>query len=285
MHDLTSPLSSPLTFVPSTLSERPAGLPRREMLAALAIGALGAPAAFAFGQDTPANPARPGSPPVDVNNMAGLGWDETTKKYFLPPLAYDYNALEPAIDEQTMRLHHTKHHQSYVDGLNAALDALTAIRNGQRDAREIKAWSRELAFHGSGHLLHVMFWAGMMPGGSKPSGHIAEQLSSDFGSHDGFVKHFKAAAGAVEGGGWAILVLEPLSQRLMIMQAEKHQNLTAWGVVPLLALDVWEHAYYLKYQNRRAEYVDAFMNVINWPFVDRKLTGTLASVKVHDAGS
>lgn len=187
-------------------------------------------------------------------------------KYELPPLPYAYDALEPHIDEQTMRLHHDKHHLSYVNGLNTALEKLAAAREAG-DYALVKHWSREAAFHGSGHLLHSIFWPNMAPPGSgpaEPEGDLAAQIAKDFGSFEAFKAHFSAAAGAVEGSGWALLVWEPNAGQLEVLTAEKHQNLTQWGVVPLLVLDVWEHAYYLKYQNRRPDYIAAFWNVVNW---------------------
>ncbi len=188
-------------------------------------------------------------------------------KYELPPLPYDYAALEPHIDEQTMRLHHDKHHLAYVNGLNKALEMLEQARNSG-DFALVKHWSREAAFHGSGHFLHSLFWPNMAApgqgGGGEPQGALADQIKRDFGSFDTFKKHFSAAANAVEGSGWALLVYEPFSGALEILQSEKHQNLTQWVVTPLLVLDVWEHAYYLKYQNNRGAYVEAWWNVVNW---------------------
>jgi Fe-Mn family superoxide dismutase len=187
-------------------------------------------------------------------------------KYELPPLPYAYDALEPHIDEQTMRLHHDKHHLSYVNGLNTALEKLAAAREAG-DFALVKHWSREAAFHGSGHFLHSIFWPNMAPAGSgpsEPSGDLGAQIAKDFGSFDAFKAHFTAAAGAVEGSGWALLVWEPNAGQLEVLTSEKHQNLTQWGVVPLLVLDVWEHAYYLKYQNNRGAYVNAWWNVVNW---------------------
>ena len=152
----------------------------------------------------------------------------------LPPLPYAYNALEPHIDEQTMRIHHDKHHQSYVDGLNVAEKQMQAARE-QDNFELIKHWEREAAFNGAGHYLHTIFWDIMSPkGGGMPSGPIAEQIRNNFGSFDAFKRHFSAAAEKVEGGGWAILVWSPRSHRLEILQAEKHQNLSQWDVVPLL---------------------------------------------------
>lgn len=185
----------------------------------------------------------------------------------LPPLPYPYNALEPHIDEATMRLHHDAHHQSYVDGLNNAENKLEEARK-TGNFELVKHWERELAFHGAGHYLHTIFWSIMNPkGGGAPTGELAQQINQDFGSFERFKKHFTEAADKVEGSGWAILVWSPRSHRLEILQAEKHQNLSQWDVVPLLALDVWEHAYYLKYQNKRADYIRNWWNVVYWPEV------------------
>jgi Fe-Mn family superoxide dismutase len=190
--------------------------------------------------------------------------------YELPPLTYDYNALEPHIDEQTMKLHHDIHHKSYVDGLNKAESKLAEARKSG-DFALAKHWSRELAFHGSGHFMHSIFWTNMGPkGGGEPSGALADQIKKDFGSFDAFKKQFSAASAQVEGSGWGLLCWEPIGGRLQILQAEKHQDLTQQGVTPLLVIDVWEHAYYLKYQNKRPAYVEAWWNVVNWDDVSKR---------------
>ncbi|MEK4221624.1 superoxide dismutase [Bacillus sp. FSL W8-0116] len=191
-------------------------------------------------------------------------------KHVLPPLPYAYNALEPYISEEIMRLHHTKHHQSYVDGLNTAEEKMReARRRNQFDL--IKHWEREAAFHGSGHYLHTIFWEIMNPrGGGNPKGELLAQIEKDFGSYELFKKHFSEAAKKVEGVGWAILVWSPRSRRLEILQAERHQFLTQWDTIPLLVLDVWEHAYYLQYKNDRGKYVDQWWNVVYWPNVEKR---------------
>ncbi|MBW7457522.1 Fe-Mn family superoxide dismutase [Paenibacillus sepulcri] len=190
----------------------------------------------------------------------------------LPPLPYAYDALEPHIDTATMRIHHDIHHKSYVDGLNQAEKELeTARKTNNFDL--VKHWERELAFHGAGHYLHTLFWPVMSPrGGEEPTGTLAQQIEKDFGSHDAFKRQFSAAAEKVEGGGWAILVWSPRSRRLEILTAEKHQNLSQWDVVPLLPLDVWEHAYYLKHQNKRPDYIRNWWKVVNWPYVSGRFS-------------
>jgi Fe-Mn family superoxide dismutase len=197
-------------------------------------------------------------------------------KHELPALPYDYNALEPYYDEQTVRLHHDAHHKSYVDGLINAEARLAEARD-KGDFSLIKHWERELAFHGSGHLLHTLFWNNMKPnGGGQPTGKAAGLIEQHFGSFEAFKKQFSAAAVAVEGSGWAILCYNPAFEKLVILTAEKHQNLTQWGVVPLLTIDVWEHAYYLKYQNKRAAWVEAWWNLINWDDVNKRIEAILA---------
>jgi Fe-Mn family superoxide dismutase len=194
------------------------------------------------------------------------------EEYTLPDLPYAYNALEPYIDEQTMRLHHDKHHAAYVGGFNAALKRLEEARS-KGDYAAIQAISKLLAFHGSGHTMHAIFWSVMCPHSQSKEpaeGELLAQMSKDFGSIENFKKHFSEAAKAVEGNGWAVLAYEPIGKRLLVLQAENHQKLTVQGSVPLLVLDVWEHAYYLKHQNNRAAYVDGWWNVVNWAEVEKR---------------
>ncbi|MGD7022258.1 superoxide dismutase [Rossellomorea vietnamensis] len=188
----------------------------------------------------------------------------------LPPLPYPYKALEPYIAKRIMELHHDKHHQSYVDGLNKAEKEMEKARR-TNDFALIKHWEREAAFNGAGHYLHTIFWNIMSPqGGGKPKGALLAEINSSFGSFNQFKRHFSEAAKNVEASGWAILVWSPRSHRLEILQAEKHQNLSQWDVIPLLVLDVWEHAYYLQYENNRGKYVDNWWNVVNWNEVEKR---------------
>ncbi len=196
----------------------------------------------------------------------------------LPPLPYDYNALEPYIDEQTMRLHHDKHHQGYVNGLNKAEEMLTQARSSG-DYSLVQHWSRQAAFHGGGHWLHSMFWKVMAPngkgGGGEPSGVVMDAIKSDFGSFDAFKKQFTSAANAVEGSGWALLLYRMEDKKLIVLQAENQQKLSVWGAVPVLGIDVWEHAYYLKYQNRRLDYIESWWNVVNWKQIELNLNALI----------
>ncbi|KAF0825887.1 superoxide dismutase [Cytobacillus firmus] len=189
-------------------------------------------------------------------------------KHILPPLPYDYSALEPHISAEIMRLHHDKHHQSYVDGLNKAEVMLQNARNNN-DYSLVKHWSRELSFHGSGHYLHTIFWNNMSPeGGGSPFGALLKEINKYFGSFEKFKSHFTEAAKQAEGVGWAILVWSPRARRLEILQSERHMLLTQWDTIPLLALDVWEHAYYLQYKNNRGDYIKNWWNVVNWKDVE-----------------
>lgn len=188
----------------------------------------------------------------------------------LPPLPYAYNALEPYIAEEIMRLHHSKHHQSYVDGLNKAEKEMQKARKNS-DYDLIKHWEREAAFNGAGHFLHTIFWHIMSPrGGGQPKGELATQINKDFGSFNKMKEHFSKAAENVEAVGWALLVWSPRTHRLEILQAEKHQNLSQQDIIPLLVLDVWEHAYYLQYKNERKPYIENWWNVVNWPEVENR---------------
>jgi superoxide dismutase, Fe-Mn family len=191
-------------------------------------------------------------------------------QHTLPPLPYEYDALEPYISKEIMRLHHDKHHKSYVDGLNKAEKMMEKARD-TGDYELLKHWEREAAFNGSGHYLHTIFWEVMKPkGGGMPGRELLRQINRDFGSFEVFKRHFSEAANKVEGVGWSILVWSPRAGRLEILQSERHQLMTQWDTIPLLVLDVWEHAYYLQYKNVRADYVKNWWNIVNWDQVERR---------------
>lgn len=201
----------------------------------------------------------------------------------LPPLPYAYDALEPYIDEQTMRIHHDKHHAGYVKGLNSAEQKLAEAR-AAGDYDLIQYWTKKASFHGGGHFLHSMFWKVMgspgKAGGGMPGGIIAKQIDRDFGGFDMFKAQFSAAAKAVEGSGWGLLAYRFMDGRLLVLQGENQNKLSPWDAMPILGVDVWEHAYYLKYQNNRGAYVDNWWNVVNWSMVDKNLQICL---KLHQA--
>jgi superoxide dismutase, Fe-Mn family len=191
--------------------------------------------------------------------------------YSLPDLAYDPGALEPHLSARIVDLHHGKHHASYVAAANTTLERIDDARSsGKWDA--IVGLEKSLAFNLGGHVLHSMYWANLSPdGGGEPGGSLSDAIGTSFGSFDQFKAQFSQVAATVQGSGWALLTFEPLGSRLIIEQLEVHHESTVLGGVPILAIDVWEHAYYLQYENRRPDYVAAIWNLINWPDVAQRL--------------
>ncbi len=186
------------------------------------------------------------------------------KAYELPSLGYDYGALEPHYSARVLELHHDKHHKAYVDGVNAALDKLATARESD-DMSTLVGLEKTLAFNLSGHVLHTLFWKNLSPdGGDRPVGELAAAIDEHFSSFDAFKKQLTQATSTVQGSGWGALSWEPLGERLFIEQIYDHQGNVGQGGVPLLVLDAWEHAYYLQYENRRPDYVNAIWNVIDW---------------------
>lgn len=184
--------------------------------------------------------------------------------YTLPDLPYDYGALEPHISGEIMQLHHSKHHQAYVTGTNTALEQMEEARASEK-LTAVNLLQKNLAFNLAGHVNHTVFWNNLSPeGGDKPDGELAAAIDEFFGSFDGFRAHYTAAALGIQGSGWAILAWESLGQRLVIEQLYDHQGNLAVGTIPLLMLDMWEHAFYLQYRNVKADYVSAFWNIANW---------------------
>lgn len=187
------------------------------------------------------------------------------KKYVLPELPYAYDALEPHISAEIMELHHSKHHQNYVNGANAALEKLEAARKDGSIAAVVTALSKDLAFNLGGHTNHSLFWENLSPnGGGKPAGALAAAIDEDFGSFEEFQKHFATAALGLQGSGWAVLAYDKIGERLVIEQMTDQQGNLSIDLVPLLLLDMWEHAFYLQYKNVKADYVAAVWNVFNW---------------------
>jgi superoxide dismutase, Fe-Mn family len=199
------------------------------------------------------------------------------KFYELPALPYGYKDLEPYISAEQLKIHHDKHHQAYVDGANALLKKFDS-----RDSEEfdVKAVAKELSFHVGGFVLHKLFWKNMGPAekcGGEPTGKIAEYIKKDYGSFERFKKEFTQTAVGAEGSGWAALTLCKRTDRIFIMQIEKHNVNVIPGFRIMMVLDVWEHAYYLDYQNRRPEFVDAFWNIVNWDEVNKRVEAWLDS--------
>lgn len=192
--------------------------------------------------------------------------------YTLPELAYDYDALAPSISGAIMELHHSKHHQAYVTGANTALAQLAEARD-KGDFAWVNKLEKDLAFNLGGHINHSIFWTNLSPnGGDKPTGDLAAAIDDQFGSFDKFTAHFTAVAMGVQGSGWAVLAYDSIGQKLIIVQFFDQQGNLPAGIVPILMLDVWEHAYYLDYKNVRADYVKAFWNIANWENAQQRFT-------------
>ena len=183
----------------------------------------------------------------------------------LPPLPYDYDALEPHISEQVVTWHHDTHHQGYVNGLASAEETLAENReSGDHDGTA--GALGDVTHNGCGHYLHTLFWENMhTDGGGEPDGELRDRIEEDFGSYEGWKGEFEAAASAASG--WALLVYDPVAKQLRNVAVDKHDQGALWGSHPVLALDVWEHSYYYDYGPDRGEFVDAFFEVVNWDSV------------------
>jgi Fe-Mn family superoxide dismutase len=200
--------------------------------------------------------------------------------YSLPELIYDYAALEPHISARIMELHHSKHHAAYVAGANAALEQMEEAR-ANNSFGAINKLEKDLAFHLGGHINHSIFWTNLSPNAAdRPSGELAAAIDEFFGSFDAFKAHFSAASLGIQGSGWGILSWDPVGARLIIQQLFDQQANTAQGTVPILQLDMWEHAFYLDYQNVKADYVTAFWNIVNWDNVAQRF----AAARDNSAG-
>ena len=203
----------------------------------------------------------------------------------LPELGYAYDALEPAYSAELLELHHDKHHRAYVDGANKTLDALAEIR-GKGDFARINQLEKDLAFHYSGHLLHSLFWRNLEPNeDAPPTGQLESRIRSAFGGTDAFRRQFSAAGAALQGSGWVALCWELTRGTLIIQQIHDHQDNGAMGTVPLLVLDMWEHAYYLQYKNNKEKWIVAFWEMINWSDVARRLDSAVCADLALDAAA
>lgn len=245
-------------------------LGRRDMISSVPAAALLGAAGMAWGQAEQPPARRPGASMID--KMLAESYQEN--QYALPALPYPEDALEPFLDANTVHLHHQVHHQNYVNGLNRTIRQLHEMTVGgsEIDNNQLAALQRDLSFNAAGHFLHTIYWATMGSGQSEPVGDVAGVLSSQFGSLDAFRKYFSKVAVTVKGSGWAVLMYEPVSNRLFACAVHDHDVYLVPGAQPLLPLDVWEHAYYLKYGASRAEYVRSWWNVVNWSAVNAAYT-------------
>lgn len=192
---------------------------------------------------------------------------EKTMSFSLPDLPYNYEDLEPVINAEIMMLHHSKHHQAYVNNLNAALEKYQTAQDN-KDVASMIALQSAIKFNGGGHVNHSIFWTNLAPknkgGGELPAGAFKDKLEATFGSFDKFVSTFNTIAAPIQGSGWCWLGLEPTTKALKIETCANQDPLSTKGLVPLLGIDVWEHAYYLQYKNARPQYLEAIWDVVNW---------------------
>jgi superoxide dismutase, Fe-Mn family len=201
-------------------------------------------------------------------------------KYELPKLPYAYEALEPHIDAKTMEIHYSKHHQAYTNGLNTALESLSSEFQNMELTKLLSSLDKvpenvrgAVNFHGGGYDNHTLFWNSMKPnGGGTPGGKVADAINSVFGSFDAFKEKFSKDTGAIQGSGWGWLAYNPQNKKVEFTTMPNQTSPRTKGLIPLLGLDVWEHAYYLKYQNKRPDYIAAWWNVVHWGEVENRLS-------------
>jgi Fe-Mn family superoxide dismutase len=233
---------------------------------AVALGATLLSATGALAQDAP-SAGKPKSVTLDM-----FGQAVSDGEYKLPKLPYAYGDLEPHIDAQTMELHHSKHQQAYVTNLNKAIAALAKLREGAEiDSAALAGLTRDISFNAGGHIFHTIFFGTMgKPGSDAKLGDLSilADITRQYGSVDKFKTHFTKVAAGVKGSGWAVAFYEPLADRILITDTGEQDNRVIPTGIPILLIDVWEHAYYLKHQNKRADYIKAWWNVVNWPEVD-----------------
>jgi len=209
---------------------------------------------------------------VFAENINNNGIDKLTDEngnFIHQPLPYNTDYLEPFMDAETLHLHHTFHHGGAVKGANKDIEMIKKVMNSE-DLTLADHWTKKLSFHLSSHILHSIFWTNLANKKSQPTGDLLKRIEKDFGSTNKMQGMIAKISKSIEGSGWGILAYQPYSDNLVVLQCENHHKLTLWGAVPLLVIDVWEHAYYLKYKNKRGDFVDALMNIVNWDNVAQR---------------
>ncbi len=210
---------------------------------------------------------------VVAQNYEANGLDKLTDangNFLHLPLPYNKNFLEPYMDEETVYLHHTFHHGGAVKGANKDLQMIRKAMD-ENNLETVDYWTKKLSYHFSSHVLHTIFWTNLANKKTEPAGGLLKRIEKDFGSFEKLKVYLSKTSKDVDGNGWGILGYQPYSDKLTILQCENHEKLTQWGVIPLLVVDVWEHAYYLKYKNKRNDFVDTMLNIINWDNVAERL--------------
>jgi Fe-Mn family superoxide dismutase len=194
--------------------------------------------------------------------------------YLQQPLPYSENFLEPYMDAETMHLHYTFHHGGAVKAANKDTQMIKKALD-DNTLETVDYWTKKLTYHFSSHVLHSIFWTNLINKKTDPTGELLKRINKDFGSFDRLKSLIAETAKNVDGNGWGIIAYQPYSDKLIVLQCENHEKLTQWGCIPILVIDVWEHAYYLKYKNKRADFVDTLFNIINWGNVADRLDAAL----------
>jgi Fe-Mn family superoxide dismutase len=207
---------------------------------------------------------------ASVNEGAIDNLTDMEGNFVLQPLPYSENFLEPYVDAETMHLHYTFHHGGAVKAANGdrtkIKEALAA-----NNLETIDFWTKKLSYHFSSHVLHTIFWTNLTNRQTLPTGELLRRIENNFGTYDRLKNYIAETSKNVDGNGWGILGYQPFSDSLVVLQCENHEKLTQWGVIPLLVIDVWEHAYYLKYRNKRNDFVEALFNILNWENASQRL--------------
>jgi Fe-Mn family superoxide dismutase len=217
---------------------------------------------------------------VLAQNYEANGLDRLTDAkgdFFHQPLPYNKNFLEPYMDEETVYLHHTFHHGGAVKAANKDLQMIRKAMD-ENSLETVDYWTKKLSYHFSSHILHTIFWTNLTNRKTEPKGELLKRIEKDFGSYDKLKGYISKTSKDVDGNGWGILGYQPYSDKLTILQCENHEKLTQWGVIPLLVIDVWEHAYYLKYRNKRNDFVDTMLNIIDWDNVGERMNSAMKLV-------
>ncbi|WP_207492517.1 superoxide dismutase [Aridibaculum aurantiacum] len=195
-------------------------------------------------------------------------------KFVQQPLPYTENFLEPYMDSETLHLHYTYHHGGATKAANTDLQKIKEAMDSN-NLETVDYWTKKLSHHLSSHILHSIFWTNLTNKKTAPKGELLKRIEKDFGSYDKLKSYLAHISKSVDGNGWGILGYQPYTDKLTIMQCENHEKLTQWGVIPLLVIDVWEHSYYLKYKNKRGDFVDALFNIINWDNAAQRLENAI----------
>jgi len=193
-------------------------------------------------------------------------------------LPYSENFLEPSMDAETMHLHYTFHHGGAVKAANNDLKKIKEALDSN-NLETVDHWTKKLSFHFSSHILHTIFWTNLTNKQTAPTGELLKRIEKNFGSYDKLKTYIATTSKNVDGNGWGILGYQPYSDSLVVLQCENHEKLTQWGVIPLLVIDVWEHAYYLKYKNKRTDFVDTLFSILNWDNASLRLDNALKLIK------